>query len=395
MKRELFIFYLFLSLSAYSQDQWNTIKKIGEDVYISSAIDEGHEINYWFKKCMANDLFTFYRVSIVSRSEAIMRDNPGNHCGADSHGGTVVNEAVSDNIGPFDIHKGGWCGGNHLFSDGKTRTAETFSVHCYADGQSLSSDTVLRARAITIEVQNHIFNPLSATITGRQTRFTDTLCIEKVVYSINGNSIQVDLSHQYTNTIPVTVAKYYGMQSMFKDEKQLLTPSGQYTSWTDISRVGRFKKKDFPLFNRYIERNDFCFQSSYLSNHGLGTHSELADEDVIFIGNSWTKCYHKLIGNARRVNGDRDSWSGVYTWITTPLLHTASAFAYDGFIDGKKALFFSNSTKGDFTLSLPEDLKSQEIDIIENTAGAEIKNSHRSIRFSCPSSGSVIISLIE
>lgn len=383
MKRELFIFYLFLSLSAYSQDGWNTIKKIGENVYISSVIDESHEINYWFKKCMANDLFTFYRVSVVSRS------------GADSHESIVVNEAVSDNIGPFEIHKGGWCGGNHLYSDGKTRTAETFSVHCYADGQSLSTDTVLHARTFTIEVKNYIFNPLSATIKELQTRFTDTLCIEKVVYSINGNSIQVDLSHDYTNTIPVTVTKYYGMQSMFKDEKLLLTPSGQYTSWTDISHADRFKKKDFPRFNRYIEKNDCCFQSSYLSNRGLGTHSELANEDVIFIGNSWTKCYHKLIGNARRMNGDRDSWSGVYTWITTPLLHTASAFAYDGFMDGKKTLFFSNSTKGDFTLSLPEDLKSMKINIIENTAGAKIKNSHRSIRFSCPSPGSVIISFLK
>lgn len=384
MKPIIFTFYLLFSLSAYSQNEWSTIKKIGENVYISSAIDESHEINYWFKRCMANDLFTFYRVSLVYRN-----------IGADLPGSIIVNEASSDNIGPFNIRKGGWCGGNHLYSDGITRTARTFSMNCYADGQKIISDTSFCARTITIDVRNLIFNPLSATIKEHQVCFTDTLCIEKVVYTINGNSIQVDLYHDYINTLPVTIAKYYGMQSMFKDEKQLLTPSGEYTTWTDIAQTDRFKKKDFPLFNRYIERSDFCYQSSYLLNRGLGTHTELSDEDMIFIGNSWTKCYHKLIGNARRVTNDRDSWSGVYTWFVTPILNNESAFAYDGFIDGKKTLFFSNNTKGDFTLSLPERRKSLKIDIIENTAGAEIKKSNRSIRFSCPSPGSIIISFIK
>lgn len=376
MKLNLFIFYLLLSLSAYSQNEWSTIKKRGENVCISSSIDVNHEINYWFKRCMANDLFTFYRVSIGSRS--------GNRI--------VVNEASSDNIGPFEIRKGRWCGGNHLYSDGKTRTAKTFSAECFADGHLLSSDTTLHAQTITIEIKNYIFNPLSASMKEHQVCFTDTLCIEKVVYSINSNSIQVDLSHDYMNVIPVTITKYYGMQSMFKDEKQLLTPSGEYSSWTDISHVGRFQKREFPRFNRFIERSDHCYQSSYLSHRGLGKRSELSDEDVIFIGNSYTKCYHKLIGNARRTAGDHDSWSGVYTYFITPLLHTESAFAYNGYIDGKKTIFFSNSTKGDFTIPLPKNLKNKKINIHENTACIHIKKKKRSIHLSCQSPGSVIIS---
>lgn len=376
MNRILLIFFLLSPLSAYSQSRLSTVKKTGENVYISSKIDECHEINYWFKQCMANGLFTFYRVSIASGSG----------------GNTVVNEACSDNIGPFDIRNGGWCGGNHLLANGKTKTAETFSVKLYADGRSIPSDTTLKARTITFEVKNYIFNPTSAKKRDNKVYFTDTLCIENVIYTINSNNIQVDLSHEYTNKIPVTILKYYGMQSMFKNEKQILTPLGEYTSWTDIDKTDRFKKREFPLFNRYIEKSDSYFQSSFLLNRGLGTHRELPDDDVIFIGNSWTKCYHKLIGNVHRIAGNNDSWSGVYTWFATPLLDTDSAFAYGGYIDGKNVLFFSNNTKGDFTISLPKKPTNKKINIIENTSGAKIKKKNRFIHISSNSSGSVIIS---
>lgn len=377
MNRIILIICILASLPSYSHNELSIIKKTGESVYISSMIDNRHEINYWFKKCMTNDLFTFYRVSITS----------------DSTNTQIVNEACSDNIGPFNIQKGGWCGGNHLYSDEKTKTAETFSIKLYADGRSITSDTTLKAHVIKIEVKNYIFNPLSAKEKDNQIYFTDTLCTETINYTVNGNSIQVDLSHDYTNTIPVTIAKYYGMQSMFKNEKQILTPSGEYASWTDIEKVSRFKKKDFPRFNRYIEKGDSCFQSSFLLNRGLGTHNELSDDDVIFIGNSWTKCYHKLIGNVQRTIGDHDSWNGVYTWITTPLLDNESAFAYEGFIDGKRVIFFSNNIKGNFTIPFPDSTVFKKINSIENSSDAKIKKKNGFIYFSCNSPGSVIISL--
>lgn len=375
MNRTISIFFWLLSLAVYSQNEMNTVKKEGENIYISSRIDKNNEITYWFRKCMANSLFTFYRVSIVPAT--------GNS--------RIVNEAGSDNIGPFEIGGGGWCGGNHLFADGKTKTAETFSVELYADGKQISSDTALETRRIKIEVKNYIFNPLSATSVDNKIKFTDTLCIENVTYTINRNNIQVDLIHRYTNKIPVTITKYYGMQSMFKEEKYLLTPSGEYRSWTEIKKADRFKKKDFPRFNRYIEKSDFCFQASFLSDSGLGTHRELPDNDVIFIGNSWTKCYHKLIGNACRIAGDRDTWSGVYTWFAEPLLDTPVAFAYEGIVDGKEVIFFSNAEKGDFIVPLPENLKRKKIRNIENTSDTEIRRKKESVRFHCPLPGSTVI----
>ncbi|MDD2437411.1 MAG: hypothetical protein PHG27_06440 [Massilibacteroides sp.] len=378
MSRFILTCLIFLSLSVYSQGQLNTLKKRGENVYISSMIDEYHEINYWFKKCMANDLYTFYRVSITSVSSGC---------------NTIVNEAFSDNIGPFDIQDGGWCGGNHLFTDGKTKTAETFSIKLYADGNVILSDTILKTHTIRIEVENYIFNPLAAKIKKEdKVYFTDTLCIERAIYTIEGNSIQTALCHNYLNSIPVTVLKYYGMQSMFDGEKQLLTPSGEYKSWTDVNSINRFKKKDFPQFNRYIEKNDLYYQSSYLSNEGLGTHDELLEKDVIFIGNSWSKCYHKLLGNVHRVAGDYDSWNGVYTWVSMPLLNTGSAFAYNGSFNGKKYIFFSNNIPGDFNIPIPKKIKNKKINIVENTSNATIKKKNRTIHLFCPLPGSVIVS---
>ena len=82
MNRLILIFFLLSPLLMQSHNELCTIRKAGENVYVSSQIDDHHEINYWFKKCMANDLFTFYRVSVTSGTT----------------GTTVVNEAYSDNI---------------------------------------------------------------------------------------------------------------------------------------------------------------------------------------------------------------------------------------------------------------------------------------------------------
>lgn len=175
MNRIIYMLFIFLPLLAYSQENSSTVRKIGENIHISSRIDQHHEINYWFKKCMANDLFTFYRVSILSDSVNII----------------IANEAhYSDNIGPFYIKDGGWCGGNHLFTDEQTKTAETFSVKLYADDHRITSDTTLVAQKIEFEVKNHIFNPVSAKTQKGIVSFTDTLCIENVIYTIIGNSIQ-------------------------------------------------------------------------------------------------------------------------------------------------------------------------------------------------------------
>ena len=61
----------------------------GEFLAIESRLEGCHSIRYEFSRCMANHIYTFSRVLVDS---------------------VVVNEATSDNIGPFIIENSGWTG---------------------------------------------------------------------------------------------------------------------------------------------------------------------------------------------------------------------------------------------------------------------------------------------
>ena len=54
-----------------------------------------------------------------------------------SHIDISLNTTTSDNIGPV-LANGGWIGGNHVWSDKITHTAQTDSSKFLADGQELA-----------------------------------------------------------------------------------------------------------------------------------------------------------------------------------------------------------------------------------------------------------------
>lgn len=160
-----------------------------------------------------------------------------------------------------------------------------------------------------------------------------------------GNSIQVDMSHRFKNAVPYVVDRYYGMQSMMIDETELLTPHGKYSRWTPIGEVDEFTKADYPDFSLFIEHSKACYQAAYMTREGLGDRHMVEPGDIVFIGNSWSKCYHKLMGGAEVKDGDTARWKGVYTWFVKPELDTVGSdgvFAYTGFYDGRRALFYTN-----------------------------------------------------
>lgn len=276
---------------------------------ITTAIDTAHTIRYDFRHCMANRLFTFSRVTVDS---------------------ITVNEATSDNIGPFLISGRGWCGGNHLLPDGKSRSAKTVDVIIKADNTPLTSDTTLQAGRADIIVTNLLFDPLKP---------TDLFCRETIHYTVCGNSIQVNASHHFLNETPFTIDRYYGMQSMTIGETALRTPNGIYSQWTPIDSVSRFTKASSPKFRQFIEKTPRVFMAAFMTDKGLGNRTLVDNNDVVFIGNSWTKSYHKLIGNAVVRCGEETSWEGIYTWFVTPVTDNDSEISYLGYYNGKKCLF--------------------------------------------------------
>ena len=282
----------------------------GEMLAVSGDTGDGHAIVMEFSRCMANELYTFSRVTVD---------------------GAVVNRATSDNIGPFLIKNSGWTGGNHLMPDGVTHSAHTLSVTIAADGKILECDTVMTARSVVVTVVNRLLCPFDA---------SSTFAIETMRYTVQGNSIQVDAEHQFQNPEPLVVERYYGMQSMMTDENAVLTPEGEYSQWTPVSKVDRFAKSAAKGFDTFIERSDKCYQAAYMCPEvGLGDRHAVKPDDVVFIGNSWSKCYHKLMGDVKVKKGDTARWKGVYSWFVVPVTDNECEFAYRGYIDGKHTLF--------------------------------------------------------
>lgn len=362
---------LFMMLYCSSLNAWcshpHIIKRTGGGIFISSKMDNETDILYWFKRCMFNDIFTFYRVGMLHNDGALPVADP------DTQPDIVLNLTVSDNIGPFDVESGGWCGGNHPYTDGISRTAGTESVSVFADGMEINNDTVVSYTGdIKIKVRNYILNPASAEQKEGITFFRDTLCVENVEYSVCRNNIQVEVSHLYTNKIPVRITRYYGMQSMFCNENEVLTPGGEYRHWTNITEVSRFKKDKYRNFRRFIEKNGYASQSAYLCNYGLGTHSEVPDDDVVFIGNSSGKCYHKLISGSIRRDGCADLWKGVYTWFRKPLYEDVHLYVYEGMLDGHAALYVSGDNAKECVVELPSGIAAGKFRILESFSSVEV-----------------------
>ncbi len=283
----------------------------GELLRIESPLEGRHTISYEFSRCMANHLYTFSRVLVDT---------------------TVVNEATSDNIGPFLIDGAGWTGGNHLLASGKP-SAYTDSISIYVDNRRITSDFSGEAQCVTVCVGNTLLNPSDS---------SQKFCTESVTYTICGNSIQVSATHHYLNRQPLAVARYYGMQSMMVGETEILTPGGEYSRWTPVDSVDRFTRKSAPRFRQFIEKSNVCYAAAFLTDAGLGDHHLISDDDVVFIGNSWSKSYHKLIGDRIVKHGETTHWEGIYTWFLSPLVSDPDNFSYIGYFNGRQVVFRHN-----------------------------------------------------
>ena len=351
MTKRLFFAFIFLSwhlVACSNGDSKMRVKITGEDLYISAKLDAETDILYWFKKCMFNELFTFYRVGTIANSMPAPTTLP------DTSPASVLNLAYSDNIGPFNITGYGWCGGNHPYLDEVTRTARNVGYHIYVDGKEIKEDMSALTKEIKITVTNEIMNPSKADTSSGKTLLNDVLCIETVSYSVYRNNIQVSVSHEFQNESPVTVQMYYGRQSMFEKETHTLTAGGKYTDWTVQKEVSTFTKKEYPSFRRFIEKSVHAYQSSYLFADGLGNHEEIADDDIIFIGNSSNKTYHKIIANKEHKKGDVIHWSGVYTWFKSPVSDDDGLLCYEGIIDNQKVLFIDCKKSVNKMIQLPD-----------------------------------------
>ncbi len=343
------------------------VKLQGEDLYITAKLDPQNDIIYLFRRCMFNRLYTFYRVSSIPNSDPEPTTNP------ETAPQLLLNRAYSDNIGPFNIAGHGWCGANHKYLERTAPTAcnEGFTIR--VDNRELRGDTRMWARSVIVTSENTILDPTRpGTDPAGREELRDKLCHETATYHIFRNSIEVQVSHRFCNPTPVCVAIYYGMQSMFEGEKQVLTVDGACADWTDTGQVTHFTKQEYPHFRRYIERSGHSYQSTYLLPEGLGDHAQIDEDDYLFVYASYGKSYHKLIGNKERVDGDTTRWRGLYTWFAEALTDDATLLCYDGWLRDGHLLFIACKGACERSVEFPPYIDLNHFETVESSAGIQV-----------------------
>lgn len=364
----------------------------GENLFIAYLEkNETTEFTFWFKKCMANNLFTFYKIGY----RTVARTYPDTMGISSGLNIVSINETGSDNIGPIQTGNGGWTGGNHLYEgDGTTKTAETISYDCYADGKLMGVGEKTYCKSVSVEVINTLYDPAIAPNVGDPILSTP-LSTESVVYAIKNNTIEVSVNEKISGTTTNTIALYYGMQSMFYQEEKLMTPNGSATTWT--ASASSFKKSDYPNFNRFLEKSDTyaTYQGTFLYPSKLGNHDLIGGTANIFV-RSANKSYHHVISNETSIAGKSYTWSGGYTFFHVPLLEISTAFAYRGIYQGKDAVFFNCSSAIDVGIELPISYKFRKLSVIEMSTSVTTENTFtdaNGISISATDAGSAIFVL--
>ena len=306
---------MLIALSAVSA----TIDYKIQSVDFSETTEWG-DLKVTFVRCGNNNIYTFSTVSL--------------------DGVEVNHTRSSNNIGGF-LADGWWMGGNH--NDGKPN-ARTASVTIKVDGVELPKKrATVTGSVLTIDVENEIY-------------FADEakFCTEWISYRVSGNSIEVSGRHDYCHSKTLNVEKYYPMQSVFVDETEILTPGGLCKTWTELEPVSEGKEVEFtrasaPGFCTFVEHSKNGYQAVYLAREGLGNREWVDDDDVIFIGNSWGKSYHKCIGDYAVSGGQQSEWHGVYSWFREPVTDNCrneaddNVFEYGAYIDGEPVVMHLSS----------------------------------------------------
>lgn len=330
------LFFFAFQLCMAQEANVQSVKVIGGNLYIGAKYNEGNDILIWFKKCMFNELMTFYRVGLAPNENNEPSLNP------DREPVVNLNVATSDNIGPVLVQGGGWIGANHSYQEqGKIKTAVNLSYEVYADGKRLKDGDNLKASTVEVRVKNILFDPLKPDKNnrGEVISLSKELIEENVTYRIEGGNIQVKTGHTYKNEEERMIERYYGMQSMFVDENHIMTPSGKYNDFAPVPESDFFNRMDAPFFSQIIEKNgqNNTFQSTYLfPNLGLGNHEKLRGEDRIFI-RSHGKSYHSLVA-MRGIKGETLFWSGLYSWFV-PIRNDDEVLIFTSRMEGKTILF--------------------------------------------------------
>ncbi|WP_433901617.1 hypothetical protein [Sphingobacterium puteale] len=365
------------------------VKMLDGKLYIGAKFDTSNDIIIVFEKCMFNELMTFSKVGLADNLTLFPLAYPERKVDR------VLNETSSDNIGPVMLKDGGWVGGNHSFMEkGTINTAKTISFAFYADGKLLRDGDAMEAEIVTVKVKNEIYDPFQPTkgADGIELALKEILLEEDITYTIQKGQLYVEVSHSYKNTKEYVIERYYGMQSMFAGETEVMTPNGSYFDFQPEPEELFLYKNKYPSFNRFIERNSVAgiCQSSYLMPFSeRDPYWSLTAGDKIFV-RAHGKTYHNQIADRPVRKGAVFSWSGLYNWFT-PLVNDRRNLVYMGIIKGEIFLFIDCKQQGQSKLKLPEELDGKKYRVVEKGQGISYLQDGRQADLNADHAGSIIL----
>ena len=290
------------------------VEIVGDTLKYCTKYDEDNDLIIFFKPCMNNELVTFTNVGLAVNTDKY----PSNDF---SRSVTIFNNPGSDNIGPFSISKdsavgsgiGGFCGANHcygeVYGENQIRTAKSDWHKFYLDDSLIEDGFKGYGKIVKVVTENTIFDPRIAPAEG-ETVLSSPLIKEMMAYTLCGTQIEVCATHRFLKNVQ---ASYYGQQSVFRNENQIITPLGAFPVWTAISDVTDFTKGDYPEYKAVSMRSDVGYENDILLNLGLGTRSMIPDSTKIFRYSS-SKTYTQLLDGNHIVQNDVLYWVGIYCW---------------------------------------------------------------------------------
>ncbi|WP_343562106.1 hypothetical protein [Sphingobacterium sp.] len=365
------------------------VKMLDSKLYIGAKFDAYNDIIIAFEKCMFNELMTFSKVGLADNLTLLPLAYPERKINR------VLNETSSDNIGPVMLKQGGWVGGNHSFLEkGRISTAKTISFAFYADGKQLRDGDAMEAEIVVIKVKNEIYDPFQPTkgADGEALALNEVLLEEDITYTIQKGQLYVELSHAYKNTKEYVIGRYYGMQSMFVGETEVMTPNASYSDFQPVPEELFLYKKKYPLFNRFIERNSvtgICQASYLMPATERDPYWTLAAEDKIFV-RAHGKTYHNQVAERPVRKGAVFSWTGLYNWFT-PLVNDRKNLVYTGIVKGEIFLFIDCKQQGQSTWKLPEELAGKKYRVVEKGTGISFLQDGRLANLKADCAGSMIL----
>lgn len=396
------LFFLFIfSIRIYSNPSEVSVTEspkshvlyTNETIYIASKYDTNKDLQIWFSKCMFNDLMTFMLVGLTYNTTEIPK-------ALQTRPPIVINESTSDNIGPIMLKQSSgaslsWFGGNHSYKEEKLlKTAYTESVECFVDNSPLTEGTDVYAKQIRILVTNKFYDPSSQIIEdSKVVGFSSAMCTERVTYLIQEGNIEVELTHEWSNSTPYIIDRYYGMQSMAKGSDVFFARGNTSDFIPKTIGINRTKLQN-PNFNRFVQKgaNNAWYESCYLTHEGIGNHSLLDNDKPIYLTSA--KIYHHLISNKLAINGMKYTWRGVYSWVK-PIEDSINLLSsiikdsngYTCIVDVKKP--------GQYEVIIPETIDLMNVDVKDNTDNMVINYSAPSkIIVSSEAPGSCYVALI-